>query len=780
MHGCIEVIKGGSWLGMGMSGEGASPNKDSVKSKSEFQYVLEAMKGQWASMLGMAAMFVVTIGLGMLLQPFYNQSDELRAFGKEGASQGRWILLELAMIFVFTAIIIWLAKKKKEWIIKGGILVILWLALIYATVPLAHLVLAPDMSPDPFVVEDVLDTSDDEFLFHLGTSGYMMYGIEPAINASGEQANNDDNVTLLNHTLKVTEDGNNWTWSTQHTDTKPNLRVTQQDEVYVVSDGATLWVLDHHGQQLDTDNCLRATYPAACSLSFNHTEGEVNRTFSITHEPRLIRYHPSKAAGSDYMNGSSLSHGQWALGEDMNIANGQLISVMVSPGKLLTVDYGYAALMVVPDENDTGALGDGGRGPSQMVEEIWNYSVLGNTNFTAVEWGVSPWAENNLSDHDGPMMLLLGTENGEVMAWNFDLENDVVEAEDRLLLSGSNAFAGSIDAIRLGDYGDGGWNDLFIAEGGVIHMLHGSNLVDYIQIEYEGAVEVILVEGNDEGALVSWYQDGNWSSGQITNDMLTQTGIQLDSLSSWVGLIVSTVLMVWLIWRPEWYVVNTTGILVGSGVVVMLGVAFVPWLVIIFMILAAIYDHWAVHKSKHMLDLADTMIGLNLPILLVAPQEKGFSMLDDKEEEQPQDDESEDEVEAKEEGEAKESSEKKDSSFKAKAVAAEQARVERKAPPKDTGAEAMFMGLGDIIFPGMLVISAMTYLAPLGGQAAATWVAIGIIVGGLIGYMILMTRVALGIPQAGLPLLNGCSILAYLIFAVVFVGWKALEFNITL
>ena len=67
-----------------------------------------------------------------------------------------------------------------------------------------------------------------------------------------------------------------------------------------------------------------------------------------------------------------------------------------------------------------------------MVEEIWNYSVVGNTNFTAVEWGVSPWAENNLSDHDGPMMLLLGTENGEVMAWNFDLENDVVEAEDRI------------------------------------------------------------------------------------------------------------------------------------------------------------------------------------------------------------------------------------------------------------------------------------------------------------------------------------------------------------
>ena len=777
MHGCIEVIKGGSWLGMGMSGEGASPNKDSVKSKSEFQYVLEAMKGQWASMLGMAAMFVVTIGLGMLLQPFYNQSDELRAFGKEGASQGRWILLELAMIFVFTAIIIWLAKKKKEWIIKGGILVILWLALIYATVPLAHLVLAPDMSPDPFVVEDVLATSDDEFLFHLGTSGYMMYGIEPAINASGEQVKTDDNVTLYNHTLKVTEDGNNWTWSTQHTDTMSNLRVTQQDEIYVISDGSTLWVLDEHGQELDSDNCIRATNPAACTLSFNHIVDEENRTYSITHEPRMVRFHTNKALGNATGEGPAVNDGQWAVGEDMNLADGQLVSIMVSPGKLLTVDYGYAALMIVPEEN-TATPGEGGRGPSQTVEEIWNYSAVGNTNFTTVEWGVSPWAENNLSDHDGPMMLLLGTENGEVMAWNFDLENDVVEAEDRLLLSGSNAFAGSIDAIRLGDYGNGGWNDLFIAEGGVIHMLHGSNLVDYIQIEYEGAVEAIMVEGNDDGALVSWYQDGNWSSGQITNDMLTQTGIQLDNLSSLVGLIVSTVLMVWLIWRPEWYVVNTTGILVGSGVVVMLGVAFVPWLVIIFMILAAIYDHWAVHKSKHMLDLADTMIGLNLPILLVAPQEKGFSMLDDKEEEKPQDDESEDE--AKEDGETKESSEKKVGAFKAKAVAAEQARVEKKAPPKNTGAEAMFMGLGDIIFPGMLVISAMTYLAPMGGQAAATWVAIGIIIGGLIGYMILMTRVALGIPQAGLPLLNGCSILAYLIFSVAFIGWKALEFNITL
>jgi len=352
-------------------------------------------------------------------------------------------------------------------------------------------------------------------------------------------------------------------------------------------------------------------------------------------------------------------------------------------------------------------------------------------------------------------------------------------------LAGNDALDGPIHAIRLGDYGAGGWNELFVAGGGTLHLFQGSSLIDYMHIEYDGSLEVIHILPDEEGAVVSWYSDGNWSGGHLNDEMLIQSGVQLDPLSSWVGLIVSTVLMAWLIWRPEWYVVNTTGVLVGSGVVVMLGVAFVPWLVIIFMILAAIYDHWAVHKSKHMLDLADTMIGLNLPILLVAPQEKGFSMLDDGEDDADEKSAAEADVNAEEkesEQKAETSVSTKKEGFKAKAVAAEAARDSGQQPvkkPKSGGAEAMFMGLGDIIFPGMLVISAMTYLAPVGGESAALWVAIGVIIGGLIGYLILMTRVALGIPQAGLPLLNGGSILGYIIFGLAFIGWKALEFNVT-
>ncbi|MED5375051.1 MAG: presenilin family intramembrane aspartyl protease, partial [Candidatus Thermoplasmatota archaeon] len=98
-------------------------------------------------------------------------------------------------------------------------------------------------------------------------------------------------------------------------------------------------------------------------------------------------------------------------------------------------------------------------------------------------------------------------------------------------------------------------------------------------------------------------------------------------------------------------------------------------------------------------------------------------------------------------------------------------------------ADAMFMGLGDVIFPGILVISAMTWLPDevgFAGLHGPTAVAFGTLIGGLAGYIVLMTQVARGKPQAGLPLLNGGSILGYLISTIIVLGFDALAFNITL
>ena len=83
--------------------------------------VFALMKEQMTSMLGMVAMFVVTIVLALFIRPWYDVA-ELHAFGETGATQARFILLELVMIFIFTAVVIALARYKKEWVIKYGLM----------------------------------------------------------------------------------------------------------------------------------------------------------------------------------------------------------------------------------------------------------------------------------------------------------------------------------------------------------------------------------------------------------------------------------------------------------------------------------------------------------------------------------------------------------------------------------------------------------------------------------------------------------------------------------
>ncbi|MGY8691429.1 MAG: presenilin family intramembrane aspartyl protease PSH [Candidatus Poseidoniales archaeon] len=239
----------------------------------------------------------------------------------------------------------------------------------------------------------------------------------------------------------------------------------------------------------------------------------------------------------------------------------------------------------------------------------------------------------------------------------------------------------------------------------------------------------------------------------ITDFDMSATFLNIFAILTTVGL------MTLLHKYPEWYVVNSVGVLVGAGVITLLGVTFTPSLIIIFMIIAAIYDHWAVNKSKHMLELADTMINLKLPVLLVAPKERGYSFRDEKDKIMQEDISSTDN---------------------------NQNKTEKKSR------DALFMGLGDVIFPGILVISSVTFLPEIGPVVFDTWggptlpihlgpmlVGLGTLFGGLCGYVALMTQVARGKPQAGLPLLNGGSILGYIIFGSIAIGFNQLWHNIT-
>jgi presenilin-like A22 family membrane protease len=75
------------------------------------------------------------------------------------------------------------------------------------------------------------------------------------------------------------------------------------------------------------------------------------------------------------------------------------------------------------------------------------------------------------------------------------------------------------------------------------------------------------------------------------------------------------------------------------------------------------------------------------------------------------------------------------------------------------------MGLGDTVIPGLLVVSASIFLPATASflLTANLWAAMGALIGGLAGYLLLVRFVMRGKPQAGLPFLNTGAILGYLI-----------------
>lgn len=166
---------------------------------------------------------------------------------------------------------------------------------------------------------------------------------------------------------------------------------------------------------------------------------------------------------------------------------------------------------------------------------------------------------------------------------------------------------------------------------------------------------------------------------------------------------------------PEWYVIDFVGVVIGAGASSIFGISLAIRPALVLLILLAVYDYIAVYRTKHMVALAEGVMDLRLPILLVFPKHLGYSFLTEKFD-----------------------------------------KGER---------EAFFMGLGDAVIPTVLVISANTflktgyYILPLIGKLNVP--AIGTIIGTFLGFAVLMGFVMKGKPQAGLPFLNGGAILGF-------------------
>jgi presenilin-like A22 family membrane protease len=214
----------------------------------------------------------------------------------------------------------------------------------------------------------------------------------------------------------------------------------------------------------------------------------------------------------------------------------------------------------------------------------------------------------------------------------------------------------------------------------------------------------------------------------------------LSNLSTVLAFVLAAGLIYLLVKFPEWYVVDTIGIVTAVGVTAILGISFGILPAFLLLLALAVYDAWAVYRTKHMITLADELTSQRLPILLVIPKKSGYSFREQK-------------------------------SLKAQVASGEER-------------EAMFMGLGDLIIPGILSVSAFTFPPPkrdpttgvlvpdirfVFGLPSNLFIAICAIIGCLVGFAILMRFVLKGNPQAGLPLLNGGTIAGYLLsFALVY------------
>ena len=193
---------------------------------------------------------------------------------------------------------------------------------------------------------------------------------------------------------------------------------------------------------------------------------------------------------------------------------------------------------------------------------------------------------------------------------------------------------------------------------------------------------------------------------------------------------------------PEWYVIDIVGLMMAIGICALFGVSLSYMPIIILLIGLLIYDFISVYKTKHMITLAHGMMDLKLPILFVIPKKWNYSFIKDDFSEEIESD-----------NKILEEKEKSD-------LILEAAEGEEQKKKSD----ALFMGLGDAVFPTILVISSNHFLEHDGIIAIPSLYAM---IGTWVGFAALMYLVSKGKPQAGLPFLNTGAIVGFVIGVIV-------------
>ncbi|EMA51533.1 presenilin family intramembrane aspartyl protease PSH [Halococcus thailandensis] len=200
-----------------------------------------------------------------------------------------------------------------------------------------------------------------------------------------------------------------------------------------------------------------------------------------------------------------------------------------------------------------------------------------------------------------------------------------------------------------------------------------------------------------------------------------------------------------LLLYPEWYVIDAAGVVMGAGAAGIFGISFGLLPAIVLLTVLAVYDAISVYGTEHMLALADGVLDLKLPVVLVIPLTLSYSFLDD--------------APATDSGDERESVE-------ADGGDTEETSADR---PDADDRDVFFVGLGDAVMPAVLVASAAVFspAEPLVAGFALSLPALTAMIGTVCGLVVLLWLVMKGRAHAGLPLLNGGAIGGYLVGALL-------------
>jgi presenilin-like A22 family membrane protease len=197
--------------------------------------------------------------------------------------------------------------------------------------------------------------------------------------------------------------------------------------------------------------------------------------------------------------------------------------------------------------------------------------------------------------------------------------------------------------------------------------------------------------------------------------------------STLLGIVIPLIiagLAIFVMYRyPEWYVIDILGILIAAGAASIFGISLDIIPVIILLVILAVYDAISVYKTKHMITLAEGVMEMKTPILFVIPKNTTYSYIRD---------------------------------------------GIGKIGEGERG--AFILGMGDLIMPSILVVSANVFIIS-GTGLLVNIPAAGAIFGSVVGLIVVLWFVNKGKPQAGLPPINSGAILGFLIGCAISGSW---------